>query len=445
MTVRKDCSYPYQLLLLALIQHFFVFPAISQPQEKLSKIDALHYSAFIEPDIQTKSIKGKVSIRFTTSGDNTRFKLDCGDLIIESIRAGEKVIPYESRNSTIILSQKDFGNLKGPYELEILYHGNPRWAMSFFSEPEEVYTVFSTSRWMVCNDSPNDKATLELKIKLPKDFQVVAVGELTDKSPVEDDKIIFTWTESKSVPTYTFGFVAGHFNEAIDRSGKIKLQYFAKSYHDAELKKIFEETSATMRFFENRSGVAYPGTVYSQVETQGTASQEMSGFCVLRNGYGKQVLNDPTEINLSAHELAHQWWGNQVTCSDWNHFWLNEGFAVFMSSAFKEQRFGREAYLKDIEIYFNAYQKVVSEGKDKPLVFSNWSNPTAEDRTLVYYKGAYVLHLLREKLGEKEFWSAIKLYTVSNFGKSVVSKDLQDAIEQSSGKNLTDFFSEWIY
>jgi aminopeptidase N len=148
---------------------------------------------------------------------------------------------------------------------------------------------------------------------------------------------------------------------------------------------------------------------------------------------------------LGAHELAHQWWGNMVTCRNWNHFWLNEGIATFMAAAYKEHRFGREEYLREIESNRVAYQKVHDLGKDRSLVFPDWLNPTAEDRTLVYDKGAYVLHLLRGELGERAFWAGIQLYTRKYFGKSVTTPDFQKMMEQASGKDLTHFFSKWIY
>ena len=157
------------------------------------------------------------------------------------------------------------------------------------------------------------------------------------------------------------------------------------------------------------------------------------------------MLTDSSQINLAAHELAHQWWGNQLTCRSWNHFWLNEGMAVFMSSAFKEHRFGRAAYLADIEVYRQAWQKVEDKGLDKPLLFPDWSNPTPEDRTLVYYKGAYFLHLLREKLGEAAFWKGIQHYTQTHYGQSVESRDFQQAMEKGTGQSLQAFFGEWVY
>ena len=98
----------------------------------------------------------------------------------------------------------------------------------------------------------------------------------------------------------------------------------------------------------------------------GNHYQEMSGFAVLKNAYGNMVLADSTETNLIAHELAHQWWGNRVTCKNWKHFWLNEGLTTFMSAAYNEHCFGWKKYQQDIDAYFKVYKKIKARGKDKP-------------------------------------------------------------------------------
>lgn len=432
-----------RVLITVFVTHLFFLPARSQPTDSLSAIDVIRYTARVEPDFPSKSISGKVTIHFAfVTNDVSEFKLDCGNLVIDSVRSGIHSVPFKRSGGTILFLRKDFDQKRQQQTLEILYHGKPGWAMQFFPEKEEAYTVFSTGRWLVCKDSPLDKASVELQIKVPEGLEVVSVGVPAGKQTV-DRKVIHTWIEQRSVPTYTFGLVTGHFNQAIDKYRNTELRY-SGHYSESELKRIFAETGAMMEFFENRSGIRYPRSVYSQVESMGSASQEMSGFCVVRNGYGKQVLETPMDINLAAHELAHQWWGNEVTCSGWGHFWLNEGFAVFMSSAFKEHRFGREEYLKDIDVYFNAYRKVVSQGKDKALAFMDWSNPTPEDRSLVYYKGAYVLHVLREELGDELFWEGIRQYTSLYFGKSVKTKNFQDVMEKVCQRSLEPFFSKWV-
>jgi aminopeptidase N len=173
--------------------------------------------------------------------------------------------------------------------------------------------------------------------------------------------------------------------------------------------------------------------------------QEMGSFTALKEAYGKQVLDNEQDLWLAAHEFAHQWWGNMVTCESWRHFWLNEGIATFMAAAYLEHRFGREAYLREIETYRANYGKVRAAGKDKSLVFPDWLHPTREDRILVYDKGAYVMHLLREEMGERAFWRGLKTFTKRHFGGSVVTQDFIHAMEEANGKSLKPFFAKWVY
>ncbi|PYR33178.1 MAG: hypothetical protein DMF90_21750 [Acidobacteria bacterium] len=110
-----------------------------------------------------------------------------------------------------------------------------------------------------------------------------------------------------------------------------------------------------------------------------------------------------------------------------------------------EQRFGREEYQRTIEDWRSRYEKVRDAGHDRSLVFPDWNRPTADDRTLVYQKGAYVLHLLRETLGERLFWEGIRDYTRRYAGMSVTTVEFQHAMERSTGKDLSVFFKTWVY
>jgi aminopeptidase N len=152
----------------------------------------------------------------------------------------------------------------------------------------------------------------------------------------------------------------------------------------------------------------------------GGVEQEMSSFTALKEAYGKQVLENEQDLWLGAHEFAHQWWGNMVTCRDWNHFWLNEGIATFMAAAYLEHRFGRAAYLREIETYRANYEKVRAAGKDKSLVFPDWLHPTREDRTLVYDKGAYVCICCARRWASARSGMACD-FLRRHFGKSVVT------------------------
>ena len=253
------------------------------------------------------------------------------------------------------------------------------------------------------------------------------------------------WEQKRPVPTYTFGFAAGAFSAVTDRVGGTTLRFLGQGFTESEMRRVFSETAQMMSFFEQRSGQPYPGDTYTQSLVARTAGQEMTGLSIVSEEYGRAVLADPSAIGLIAHELAHQWWGNMVTCHAWTEFWLNEGFATYMAAAYREQRFGRETYLKDIASMKERYEQVRARGNDRPLVFPNWDRPTADDRTLVYQKGGYALHELRELIGDEAFWAGIRRYTAEHFGKSVTSADVRAAMERASGKDLRAFFDRWVY
>jgi aminopeptidase N len=408
--------------------------------------DVIHYDVQVEPDIINKTVKGKVLIRIISRVDNlVTIEFDCGALLIDAVSEKNEALKFTRNGGRLNVSLSSPARAKERRLIEVEYHGTPRYGIRFFPDRGQVYTAFTTSQWMVCVDAPEDRATLHLNLVVPAKVQTVANGRFIARHKSPDGKIVHEWRQETPVPTYTFGFAAGEFRELTERRGRLRLRYLAAQFSDDELRRIFRDTADMIRFFENRAGVRYADQTYTQVLAAQGYGQEMSGFTVMGESYGRKVLANESDVWLGAHELAHQWWGNMITCRDWNHFWLNEGIATFMAAAYKEHRFGRKEYLREIDANRVSYLKVRDAGKERSLVFPNWSNPTAEDRTLVYDKGAYVIHLLREELGERDFWAGIRHYTRMYFGKSVTTPDFQRAMEHASGKNLTGFFAKWVY
>jgi aminopeptidase N len=396
----------------------------------------LHYAVTLEPDMSAKSVKGSVVIRVATT--STAVEFDCGELSIDAVSEGE----FSVSNHKLRVSLPPGKRIR---EIKIDFHGTQKFGIQFFPDRQQIYTVFSTSQWMVCVDDPADKSTLTFKLILPAGLTAVANGELISQREVANNRRLFEWRQSSPIPTYTFGFAVGPFHVVKEKRRNVEFQYLATGYTAIEVRRIFRDTPDMLDFFEDRAGVKYADKTYTQVLAVGGVAQEMSSFTALRESYGKQVLDNEQQQWLAAHEFAHQWWGNMVTCRDWNHFWLNEGIATFMAAAYLEHRFGRAAYLREIEANRANYEKVRAAGKDKSLVFPDWNRPTREDRTLVYDKGAYVLHLLREEMGERAFWKGMKIFTRRHFGKSVVTTDFVAAMDEANGKSLKEFFAKWIY
>jgi aminopeptidase N len=407
-----------------------------------------HYDVQIEPRLESRTVIGTVTLslvmdRGDIASTEATMTLDRGRLEIDSVAEGasSRAFVVDGSHVRITLPRAQSNPRRA---VTISYHGAPSSGLVFNAEREQIYTVFSTSQWMVAVDDPSARATLRLRLTLPRAWAVAASGREIARREAGNN-VVVEWEQDRPVPTYTFGFAAGAFSEVTDRAGGTALRFLGRGFTESELRRVFSETAQMMSFFEERSGLPYPGNTYAQALVARTAGQEMAGLSIVSEEYGRAVIADASAVGLLAHELAHQWWGNMVTCHGWTEFWLNEGFATYMAAAYREQRFGRDAYLKDVESMKTRYEQVRTRGNDRPLVFPSWDRPTADDRTIVYQKGAYARHELRELLGDAAFWAGIRRYTSEHFGQSVTSGDFRESMEQASGRDLRAFFDRWVY
>ena len=278
-------------------------------------IDVLHYQVALEPNIQDKSLKGEVLIRFSALRANTTsIQFNCGKLAVDKVEIKDLSLSFDVKDATLAITTDQPLSIGQEYEVLIRYHGQPRRGIVFRPDSREVFTVFSTSRWLVCKDAVDDKASINMKLTTAADLTVVANGSFQSRQATAEGKVIHQWLQSNVIPSYIFGFAIGPLNTFTVNEVGTSFHYLSQHHTTKELQQIFEETPKMMAFFEEKSGVPYPEPSYAQILMPGNISQEMDAFTVMRGGYGQQVLENPKAINLSAHELAHQWWGNQVTC-----------------------------------------------------------------------------------------------------------------------------------
>ena len=407
-----------------------------------------HYALQLEPLFASETIVGSLQMEFSLGQRNvSSITLDSGDLSISSVKMGVKELAFAKQGAALRIDLPPGLPIHAVQRIAIRYTGKPSIGLRFDKESVQVATAFSTSQWMPCLDDPSVRSTLQLTLKLPAGLVSVANGAPEAPQPQVDGKTLNVWNMALPVPSYLYGFAAGTFAMAEQTAGTTTLKYYGPSavFDPSQLQQVFADSADMLAFFIQRSGVDYPMPTYSQVLLMGPAAQEMAGFSVMGARYGTRVLADPQGIWLGAHEMAHQWWGNGVTSRSWRHFWLNEGIATFMTAAYMEHRFGNEMYQRQIDAARVKYHAVRDAGQDKSLVFPNWNSPTANDRSLVYDKGALVLHELRSLLGEETFWRGLKTYTQKHWGQSVETADFVRAMEEASHRDLTAFFERWVY
>ena len=405
--------------------------------------DVEHYGVLIKPDLAAKRIEGEVTIQLRSLADKLdTVVLDSGELMIDEVFEEKSVLRHSASEKTLSISLGKPAAKGDVRSIRIKYHGAPTRGIRFF--PDEVYTAFSTSEWMVCNDDPADRATFSLRLIVPKGLRVAASGQMKRESEYNGARVS-DWEQTTPIPTFVFGFSAGKFIEANEKEGLITLRYLGRNRTQEQLRRIFRVTGAALRYYRSRSGVAYAETAYTQVLAQGEIEQEAAAFTLLSEDYGVKVLQKADDTWLIAHELAHQWWGIGVACQDWTDFWLNEGMATFMANSFLEQQYGNARYVAEMDRSRRQYEEAKIAGKDRPLSFTGWKTPQEASGPIPYHKGAWVLHLMRQKLGEQKFWKGIEIYTGMYFGKNARSGDLQSVMEAVSGQDLKAFFDEWVY
>lgn len=400
----------------------------------------------LEPEFATSTIAGTLQMDFSVQKAGLQqITLDAGNLRIASVQLGADALTFEKVASQLRVQLPARIKPNTAQQLQIRYGGDASGGLRFDKDTSQVSTAFSTSQWMPCLDDPSVRTPFSLTLLLPPALQSAGNGVL-DSVQLQGDKVAHVWRLDAPMPSYLYGFAAGRFTQTQESAGNTSLQYFgpANLFTSTTLQQVFADTADMLAFYAERAGVAYPFAAYRQVLLSGPAAQEMASFSTMGARYGTRVLADPQAIWLGAHEMAHQWWGNGVTNKSWTHFWLNEGIATFMTAAYLEHRFGAAEYQRQIDAARVKYQAVRDAGLDKSLVFPDWDKPTPSDRSLVYDKGALVMHELRGYLGEEKFWKGLKHYTQKYWGQSVETADFRKAIEEATGTNLSGFFKQWV-
>jgi len=404
-------------------------PAAAAPLPRPYVVE--HYDVHLAPDLANKRMAGEVTIRLTSrTGRLAAIELDVGDMQIASVKEGQSALYFERKDKTLIVAMRTPVFQNDHRTVTIRYTAVPAKGLVFF--PGQIYTSFFTSDWMPCDEHPEDRATLTLAVDARPEWKVAASGHPEGAA----------WTLDTPYPAFLYAFAAGDFAESTRKIDGVTLRVLGKA-------DVFDDTAAVMKFLAERSGKPYPLDSYTQVFTHGTVEQEAVGMALLPEKYAADLREHPDNLNLLAHELAHQWYGVQIVARDWSDFWLSEGMATFLADAFLEQRFGKARYEKEIAQSRQTYENLRAQGRDRPLFFTNWQTPQQAGGPLPYQKGAFVLSEMRRLLTDEVFWRGLRAYTNAHWGGQVTSDDLEAAMASVAGKDvskqLTKMFQEYIY
>jgi aminopeptidase N len=396
--------------------------------------------------IESVTLVGGGPLKFTYDGkkDNDNLEIDLGRVI----KSGEDVkvrVDYKKN----YVNKADADTAIGSFGRGLRFikptADNPTKPRQIWSQGESEFNRY----WFPSYDSPNDFRTTDLRATVAKPFYVVSNGKLVETKDNPDNTRTFYWKMDQPFSNYLTSIVVAETTPVVQDFEGIPVYNYGYTNEVKEVAATTKNLPATMKFFSEITGVKYPYPKYSQafVEDFGGGMENISATTQIEEMiHDERELLDQDSESLQSHELAHQWFGDYVTCRDWGQIWLNESFATYMQAMWTEKLKGHDEFLyADMRSNHNQVIGSWNAGQRRPIVTKNYANKDAMFDNYAYPGGGSVLHMLRKHLGDQLFFKSLNRYLTQNAHQPVSTEDLRIAIEETTGQSMDWFFDEWLY
>jgi aminopeptidase N len=443
-----------------------ILPAGTKRVRPPRTYDVQHYIIRTRFDVPNKTVIGDTTVvlKPLAAGFNS-FDLDASGMKVESVTLGDTGTPLQWTQPPDKLSIK----LDRAYEpaetigVRIRYRARPDRGLYFvpqgqggggsWQKPAQIWTQGEPEDnhyWFPSYDYPDDHATSEQYITTGADEIAISNGALVETVPNADGTRTFHWKMEQPHASYLVSLVVGNYAKLDDAYKNIPLEYYTYRGTEETARRAFAKTPEMMRLFADKLGYEFPYNRYAQTIVSSFIFGGMENVTATTHAdseilHGFSPEEQVSTDNLISHELAHSWFGDLVTCQDWSELWLNEGFATFMEAVFREHDAGHDAYLNEMRSNTALYFIEDLARHRRPLVFDRYQSPLDLFDTTVYKKGALVLHMLRETVGDEMFWKALHRYLDENKYKPVTTAELKRVFEETAGQKLDWFFDQWVY
>ncbi|HEY6977373.1 MAG TPA: M1 family metallopeptidase [Chitinophagaceae bacterium] len=439
-----------QKFFILTLLFFYCFKTFAQLNPAL---DVQHYRFSIQLNDSNNVIKAEAQIVIRFLQDVKEVKLDLvqkkpngNGMIVINIKQDESDINFVQDSQHVVINTAAKKGEEHQYTLT--YEGIPADGLIISKNKYGDRTFFSDNwpdrahNWLPCNDHPFDKAPVEFIVSAPEHYQVVSNGVQTEETNLPNHLKLTHWKED--VPISTKVMVIGAANFAINYVGNVDcIPIFSWVYaedRDNGFQHYAIAKDILPWYIKNIGPYAYAKLANVQSKTIFGGMENASAIFYFENS-----VNDDTLDALFAHEIAHQWFGNSASETDWPHLWLSEGFATYMAHLYLESKYGVDSFNKRMGID-RMKTIAMSKKRNTPVVDTSEKNDLMKllnDNT--YRKGAWVLHMLRRKLGDSLFWKGIRTYYATYAGRNANTEDLKKIFENVSGQNLQAFFKQWLY
>lgn len=451
-----------KIILAAAIAAFAAGPAFADTYPKNARIDVINYVFRLELSDTTDEIVGEatIDVRFLADG-LTEFRLDLTKssetLGGKGMSVGKVTVdgaPAEFRHNgdslVILLAAVTKSNERR--KVTIAYRGVPASGLKIANNKYGERTFFSDNwadkgrNWLPIIDHPYDKAMCEFIVTAPSHYQVVSNGLKIEETDLAGARRLTHWKQS--VPIASWLYVLGVARFAVQYADEFEgksIQTWV--YHQDRDKGFYdygELTKKVLAFYSDSVGpFSYEKLANIQSNSVSGGMEAASAILYSENS----VVGDRNARwrNVIIHEIAHQWFGNSVTEKDWDEVWLSEGFATYFTLLFIEHYYGRDAFLDGLRSSKASVDTFYAKRPDYRLIHDNLKDMKDVTTSQIYQKGSWTLHMLRGVVGTGNFWKGIRNYYAKYKDSSASVDDFRREMEEASGKNLRDFFDQWLF
>ena len=446
------------LLLLSLVA-----PAAARPERFLHDtptrvFDIQHRVVRVRFDFARQAIEGRMTLAGSALDTLSSLVLDARELAVSAVSDS-------ARGPLAFVTDDAHLTVRFPAPLArgeratitIAYTARPRaglyWVVPDADHPGRRPEVWSQGEdqsnryWFPDFDEPAERASTEEFYTVPSGMFALGNGHLVETLPGPGPgETTYHWREDFPFVSYLVSVAASRYAKVDTTWRGIPVEYYVPPEKVERVARSMGRTPEMLEFFSNRLGVPYPYEKYAQVVVQDFTFGGMENLSATT--MAERILLDRTAFlernmeSLVAHELGHQWFGDYVTCREWAHAWLNEGFATFMADLWWEHAWGRDerdrSLLDERASYFAA-----DAGGRRPMVEPNYRFADDLFDGQIYAHGAWILHMLRCQLGDDAFFRGVRRYLEMNAGTSVETDRFRQALEEASGVGLDGFFEQW--
>jgi aminopeptidase N len=419
-------------------------------------VDAFHYVFRLELSDARPEIVGEATVDLIAVRDNVKeVALDLANesdgkgMTVSRVALGGDAVPYVHKDNRLTIQVQGAHKAGDHLIFAISYRGAPANGLRLIPNKYGEWSAFSENwpnrarEWLPMIDHPYDKATSEFIVTAPAKYQVVANGLLQETRDLGDGRRTTHWKQAIPIASWLNAVGVEQFD--VHYAGRVKgvelSTWVAHQDRDAGLAYFEEPARQALDFFSEHIGP------YSYEKLANVAAAGINGGTEHASAifYGERAVKPQPATGLVVHEIAHQWFGDSITETDWDHVWLSEGFATYFTHLFTEHYSGRDAMVEGLK---RDRINVFALEKANPalaVIHDNLADMSKVLNRLIYQKGGWVLHMLRGQIGTDTFWAGIREYYRTYRNGSATTADFERVMEKASGQDLNWFFRQWLY